>query len=251
MVLRDEAIGVPILPLRQPGHGKVKHSDGYLVQVANRQGVEYVEPHRKAMIEVDFGNSVGVHIETLNGWLSEAGISPMSATDRERVISGIVAGLEAMGRVKRVERSNWNSNPKPSESLRRFAERLRRTRVENAENVASSRSFLGILGKKSPKPSACWRFWRIVHPSILAPARKSYRDAPVLSRGISFKRLDGPDRPLLAQSGDCDVTIARGFLTEGVRLPRTAVYDRSIRRLAENAHSSVARCRCRDKTRRR
>jgi hypothetical protein len=47
------------LPLRQPGHGKVKHSDGYLVQVANRQCVEYVEPHRKAMIEVDFGNSVG------------------------------------------------------------------------------------------------------------------------------------------------------------------------------------------------
>src|SRR5712692_6730556 len=50
---RDEAIGVPLLPLRQPGHGKVMHSDGYLVQVANRQCVEYVEPHRKAMIEVD------------------------------------------------------------------------------------------------------------------------------------------------------------------------------------------------------
>ena len=168
----------------------------------------------------------------------------MSATDRERVISGIVAGLEAMGGVKRVERSNWNSNPKRSE-------RLRRTRVENAENVASSRSSLGILGKKSPKPSACWRFWRMVHPSILAPGRKSYRDAPVLSRGISFNRLDGSDRLLLAQSGDCVVTIARGFLTEGVRLPRTAVYDRIIRRLAENAHSSVARCRCHDKTRRR
>jgi len=71
---RDKAIGVPLLSLRQPGHGKVKHSDGYLVQVANRQCVEYVEPHRKAMIEVDFGNSVGVYMETLNGWLSEAGI---------------------------------------------------------------------------------------------------------------------------------------------------------------------------------
>ena len=93
-----EAIGVPMLPLRQPGHGKVKRSDGYLVQVANRQCVEYVEPHRKAMIEVDFGNSVGVYIETLNGWLSESGISRMSATDRERVISGIVVGLEAWAR---------------------------------------------------------------------------------------------------------------------------------------------------------
>ena len=50
------------------------------------------------MIEVDFGNSVGVYPETLNGWLSEAGISPMSVTDRERVVSAIVAGLEAMGR---------------------------------------------------------------------------------------------------------------------------------------------------------
>jgi hypothetical protein len=139
----NEAIGVPLLPLRQPGHGKVKHSDGYLVQVANRQGVEYVEPHRKAMIEVDFGNSVGVYIETLNGWLSEAGISPMSATDRERVISGIVAGLDAMGRVKRGERSNWNSNPKRSE-------RLRRTRVENAENVASAVIF-GYPWKKISK----------------------------------------------------------------------------------------------------
>src|ERR1700738_3551837 len=69
-VARNEAIGVPLLPLRQAGHGKVKHRDGYLVQVANRQCVEYVEPHRKAMIEVDFGNSVGIYIETLNGWLT-------------------------------------------------------------------------------------------------------------------------------------------------------------------------------------
>jgi hypothetical protein len=30
-------------------------------QVANRQCVEYDEPHRKAMIDVDFGNSVGVY----------------------------------------------------------------------------------------------------------------------------------------------------------------------------------------------
>jgi hypothetical protein len=51
-VVRNLAIGMPLLPLRQPGHGKVKHSGGYLVQVAKRQCVEYVEPHRKAMIEV-------------------------------------------------------------------------------------------------------------------------------------------------------------------------------------------------------
>jgi hypothetical protein len=49
---------------------KVKHSDGYLVQVANRQCVEYVEPHRKAMIEVDFGNSVGVYIRDAK-WLAK------------------------------------------------------------------------------------------------------------------------------------------------------------------------------------
>jgi hypothetical protein len=56
-IARNEAIGVPLLSLRQPGHGKVKHGDGYLIQVANRPCVEYVEPHRKAVIEVDFGNS--------------------------------------------------------------------------------------------------------------------------------------------------------------------------------------------------
>src|SRR6202022_2218613 len=99
---RDEAIGVPTLPLRQPDHGKVKHSDGYLVQVANRRCVEYVEPHRKARIGVVLGIWVGVFWEPHTGGLSEVGISPMRATDRERVISGIVAGLEAMGRVKRV-----------------------------------------------------------------------------------------------------------------------------------------------------
>src|SRR6266404_2556328 len=115
----------------------------------------------------------------------------MSATDRERVISGIVAGLEAMGRVKRVGDPTGIRIQNPVSHSGGLRNVSRRTRVANAENVASSRSFLGILGKKSPKPSACWRFWRIVHPSTLAPARKSYRDAPVLSRVISFNRLDG------------------------------------------------------------
>jgi len=144
-----------------------------------------------------------------------------------------------MGRVKRVERSNRNSNPKPCESLRRFVERLRRTRVENAEDVASSRSFLGILGKKSPKPSACRRFWRIVHPSILAPARKSYRDAPVLSRGISFNGLDGPNRLLLARSGRSWVVRVRNRWSSGRRQ-----CARRGQRLANTAGIAQRACVC-------
>ena len=100
MVLRDEAIGVPILPLWQPGHGKVKHSDGYLVQVANRQCVEYVEPHRTAMIEVDFGISVGVYIETLNGWLSKSGISRMSATEPRTCDKRDCSRIRSLGTVE-------------------------------------------------------------------------------------------------------------------------------------------------------
>ena len=52
----------------------------------------------------------------------------------------------------------------PGSTQARFAEHFRRTRVENSENVASSRSFCGYPWKKSPKPSACLRFWRMEYP---------------------------------------------------------------------------------------
>src|SRR5260370_35814965 len=67
---QDKAIGVPLLPLRQPGHGKAKHSDGYLVQVANRRCGEYVDPHRKAIIAPDFRHSDRIYREPIRAWLS-------------------------------------------------------------------------------------------------------------------------------------------------------------------------------------
>src|SRR6266404_7431799 len=59
-VARNEAIGVPLLPLRQPGHGKVKHSDGYLVQVANTASTAHAV---LAQNRVDGGNRRFVLVE--------------------------------------------------------------------------------------------------------------------------------------------------------------------------------------------
>ena len=76
---------------------KVKHSDGFVVQIANRHSAEYIESSRRATISVEFGAWVCVYENTLSAWSSDAGGSSMSATDRERVARRIVAGLEAMG----------------------------------------------------------------------------------------------------------------------------------------------------------
>lgn len=76
---------------------KVESSDGYVVQVANRNHVEYLENARKADVEVDFGITVGVYSETLRGWLDVSGQSPITASEKRVILSRIVAGLEAMG----------------------------------------------------------------------------------------------------------------------------------------------------------
>jgi len=51
---------VPLLPLRQPGHGKVKLSDGYLVQVANTASTAHAV---LAQNRVDGGNRRFVLVE--------------------------------------------------------------------------------------------------------------------------------------------------------------------------------------------
>jgi hypothetical protein len=73
---------------------KVKHSDGYIVQVANRFAVEYLSENITASVSVDFGMDVGVYCNTLRD-LKAGGI--ISGDEGELVISRIIAGLEAMG----------------------------------------------------------------------------------------------------------------------------------------------------------
>ncbi len=69
---------------------------GFIVQVASRAAVEYVEPTRKAVVEVDFSTSVGVFGATLRGWFG-ASNSPMTQGERSTVLERIAAGLAAMG----------------------------------------------------------------------------------------------------------------------------------------------------------
>jgi hypothetical protein len=76
---------------------KVRHSSGYVVQVANRESVEYLEAERRAVIGADFGVTVGVYANTLKEWLIPEGKMEMTALDQAEIVRRIVAGLEAMG----------------------------------------------------------------------------------------------------------------------------------------------------------
>lgn len=76
---------------------KVEHSDGYIVQVADRSSVEYVEGTRRAVIEVEFAELTGVSRDTLRGWFESGADRDMSSEERVTVLERMVTGLEAMG----------------------------------------------------------------------------------------------------------------------------------------------------------
>jgi hypothetical protein len=92
---RPERLGIPMFT--QLAFQKVRHRDGYVVQIANRESVEYIEAGRRATIFADFSRMVILHIRTLDGWFTDDGTVPMSPSDRIRATQGIIAGLEAMG----------------------------------------------------------------------------------------------------------------------------------------------------------
>jgi hypothetical protein len=69
---------------------KVQHSDGYVVQVADRTHVEYIDGVKRAVVEVEFAPIVGVYRSTLE-------IFNEARTTSDVVLGRIVAGLEAMG----------------------------------------------------------------------------------------------------------------------------------------------------------
>lgn len=76
---------------------KVRHSGGYVVQVANRSSVEYLDAKHKAVIAVEFGRSVGVYASTLKE-RDDSGLELRSSpVVRAEILGRIVAGLEAMG----------------------------------------------------------------------------------------------------------------------------------------------------------
>ena len=77
---------------------KVQHSDGYIVQIADRSSVEYLENNHKAKIEVDFAVLTGVYQDTLSGWIKSSGYEQkMNQTEHDNVLRRIVEGLKFMG----------------------------------------------------------------------------------------------------------------------------------------------------------
>jgi len=78
---------------------KVKHSSGFIVQVADRCTVEYIDGKRKACITVDFaplGSSI--YKDTLTDWqLSDGEIEKMTSDERTHVLRNIGEGMTFMG----------------------------------------------------------------------------------------------------------------------------------------------------------
>lgn len=74
---------------------KVRHSLGYVVQVADRTTVEYLDQNQQVLIEADFGSSIGIYEKTLRFF--ENGKETNIDSKRKIILDRIVAGLQAMG----------------------------------------------------------------------------------------------------------------------------------------------------------
>jgi hypothetical protein len=77
---------------------KVQHSDGYIVQVADRYTVEYLDENYQARIEADFGAmDVGVYLRSLVVKDRSGAEINLSSAECDKIFERIVSGLEAMG----------------------------------------------------------------------------------------------------------------------------------------------------------
>ena len=77
---------------------KVADDDlGYVIQVADRYHVEYLESGKCATIEVDFGPFVGIYRDTLKYWMTPTGQCFMSDDERNSVLSRVDEALRFMG----------------------------------------------------------------------------------------------------------------------------------------------------------
>jgi len=76
---------------------KVKNSDGYIVQVANRYTVEYSDDDYTVAIEVDFGVTLGLYKNTLVASNKSNFEVTLNQVQYQKILDRIVKGLEAMG----------------------------------------------------------------------------------------------------------------------------------------------------------
>jgi hypothetical protein len=75
----------------------VQDDSGFVVQIADRSTVEYLEPNVRAVVAVDFGIKVNVYRESLRAYDPLQNAIPLTTAKRDQILSGIVAGLTAMG----------------------------------------------------------------------------------------------------------------------------------------------------------
>lgn len=75
----------------------VQHSDGYIVQVENRNAVGYFDSQYRALVEVDFGEKVGVYKDTLKIMKLNGGFIDLSPVEAEVFLQRMVEGIMAMG----------------------------------------------------------------------------------------------------------------------------------------------------------
>ncbi len=78
-------------------HQRVRNTTGFVVQVANRETVEYIQGTRIASITVDFAPLTGVYEDTLTDWHTDDVVQPMSPQERVRVLKDIGESLAYMG----------------------------------------------------------------------------------------------------------------------------------------------------------
>jgi hypothetical protein len=92
------------------GPSKVQHTSGFIVQIADRYTVEYLENDWMAKITMNLGMpTYAVYRDTLTAWtLADGATIPMTDADRPRVLDNIGRGLAFMGvNVK------WYDGPSP------------------------------------------------------------------------------------------------------------------------------------------
>ena len=82
---------------KQLASQRVQHDSGYIVQVADRNSVEYLEPNLRVAVAVDFGVRVNVYGDSLLAYDDLQNPVPLSDEKRKQVLAGIVSGLSAMG----------------------------------------------------------------------------------------------------------------------------------------------------------
>lgn len=75
----------------------INEQERYVVQVADRYHVEYIDDNKRASVEVDFGMSIGIYVNTLKIIGDDNKEVELTSQNKEKIILRIVQALEFMG----------------------------------------------------------------------------------------------------------------------------------------------------------